>query len=209
MADMDDEPSLRVSDDDRERAVAELREHLLAGRLTLEEFTERVGASLQARVGSELARVKQDLPEVFVTAAPSRRKATRFTAALLGHVARRGRLRLRGWAFAASGFGDLDFDLRDVTVDRWETTVRVLAVFGNVDIYLPEGVDVDVNGVTLLGHRRDWGSRSGTAGAPAVHVRVLGVAGTIDVWRVPRELRGAGYRDIFRQLEGGRRELPG
>jgi hypothetical protein len=208
VAAMDDDPSLRVSDDDREQAVAELREHLLAGRLTLEEFTDRVGATLQAQVGGELARVQQDLPEVFVTPAPSRRKHTRFTAALFGHVARRGRLRLRGWALAASGFGDLDFDLRDVTVDRWETTVRVLAVFGNVDIYVPEGVDVDVNGVTLLGHRRDWGRGTGRAGAPAVHVRVLGVAGTIDVWRVPTELRGASYRDIFHQLEDRRRELP-
>ena len=203
-----DDPSLRVSDGDREQAVAELREHLLAGRLTLEEFTDRVGATLQARVGGDLARVQQDLPEVFVTTG-SRRKPARLTAALFGHVARRGRLRLHGWAFAASSFGDLDFDLRDVTVDRWETTVRVLAVFGNVDIYVPEGVDVDVNGLTLLGHRRDWGSGTGRADAPVVHVQVLGVAGTIDVWRVPRELRGASYRDIFRQLEDRRRELPG
>lgn len=210
---------MRVSDDDREHAVAELREHLLAGRLTLEEFTDRVGATLQARVGGELDRAQQDLPEVFVAATASRRKPARFTTALFSHVARRGRLRLRGWALAASGFGDLDFDLRDVTVDQWETTVRVLAVFGNVDIYVPEGVDVDVNGVTLLGHRRDWGRGTERAGAPVVHIRVLGVAGTIDVWRVPRELRGASYHDIFRQLEdrppgdqqpGDRhRELPG
>ena len=41
---------MRVSDADRERAVAALREHLLAGRLTLEEFTERVDA---ARTQSE------------------------------------------------------------------------------------------------------------------------------------------------------------
>ena len=48
---MNDE-SLRVSDADRERAVASLRQHLLAGRLTLDEFSERVGAALQARVGT-------------------------------------------------------------------------------------------------------------------------------------------------------------
>jgi hypothetical protein len=33
-----DDASLRVSDADREQAVMVLREHLLAGRLTLEEF---------------------------------------------------------------------------------------------------------------------------------------------------------------------------
>jgi hypothetical protein len=102
-----DDPSLRVSDADREQAVVVLREHLLAGRLTLEEFSERVEAALRARLGGELARVQDDLPEVLVETAGSRRRPVRFTTALLGHVVRRGRLRLRGWAIAASAFGDL------------------------------------------------------------------------------------------------------
>jgi hypothetical protein len=109
-----DDPSLRVSDADREQAVAALREHLLAGRLTLAEFSERVEAALTARVGGELARVQEDLPAV-VPAAGSHRKPARFTAALFGRAVRRGRLRLRGRAVAASVFGDLDFDLREAS----------------------------------------------------------------------------------------------
>jgi Domain of unknown function (DUF1707)/Cell wall-active antibiotics response 4TMS YvqF len=204
-----DDASMRVSDDDRERAVLALREHLLAGRLTLEEFCERVDAALRARVGGDLARVQEDLPEIFVAAGGSRRKPARVTAALFGHVARRGRLRLRRRAVAASGFGDLDFDLREVTVEHWQTTVTVLAAFGNVDIYVPEGVNVDVGGITVFGHRRDWGRDADRPDAPAVHVRVLGFAGTIDVWRVPQDMRTASYSDIFRQLHPRRRQLPG
>src|SRR6266699_1219389 len=139
VAAMDDE-SLRVSDADREQAVIALREHLLAGRLTLEEFSERVEAALRARLGGELARVQEDLPGVFVEAAGSRRKPARLAAALFGHVTRRGRLRLRGWTFAASAFGDLDFDLREAAIDHRQTAVTVLAAFGNVDVYVPEGV---------------------------------------------------------------------
>ena len=200
---------MRISDDDREQAVAALREHLLAGRLTLEEFSERVEAALRARVGAELARVKEDLPDVFVTAPASRRKPARFTAALFSHVVRRGRLRLRRRAFAASSFGDLDFDLRDVTIDHWQTTVTVLATFGNVDVYLPEGVNVDVSGISLFGHRRDWGRDTDRPDAPTVHVRVLGFAGTIDVGRVPQDMRDASYSEIVRQLHPRQRQLPG
>jgi hypothetical protein len=69
-----DDGSMRISDDDREQAVVALREHLLAGRLTLEEFSERVEAALRARVGTELVRLKEDLPDVFVAAPASRRK---------------------------------------------------------------------------------------------------------------------------------------
>jgi hypothetical protein len=128
------------------------------------------------------------------------------TAALFGHVARRGRLRLRRRALAASGFGDLDFDLREVTVDHWHTTVTVLAAFGNVDVYVPEGINVDVGGITLFGHRRDWGRDANRQDAPTVYVRVLGFAGTIDVWRVPQDMRNASYREIFRQLKGRQRQ---
>jgi hypothetical protein len=203
-----DGASLRVSDADREQAVIVLREHLLAGRLTLEEFSERVEAALRARSGGELARIGEDLPEIFVEAAGSRRKPARFTAALLGHVTRRGRLRLRRWAVATSAFGDLDFDLREATIDRRQTAVTVLAAFGNVDVYVPEGVNVDVGGITVFGHRRDWGRDVGRPDAPVVHVRVLGFAGTIDIWRVPHDMRGSSYSDIFHQLEDRRRQLP-
>jgi hypothetical protein len=71
-----------------------------------------------------------------------RRKPARFTVALFSHVDRRGRLRLGGRALAASSFADLDFDLPDVTIDQWQTTVTVLAAFGNVDVYVPEGVNM-------------------------------------------------------------------
>jgi hypothetical protein len=203
-----DDASLRVSDADREQAVVALREHLLAGRLTLEEFSERVEAALRARFGGDLAQVQDDLPEVFAETAGSRRKPARFTAALLGHVARRGRLRLRRWAVAASAFGDLDFDLREATIDQRRTAVTVLAAFGNVDVYVPEGVNVDVGGITVFGHRRDWGRDAGRPDAPTVHVRVLGFAGTIDVWRVPHDMRGSSYSDIFRELDDRQHQLP-
>jgi len=202
-----DDASVRVSDDDREEAVVALREHLLAGRLTLEEFSERVEAALRARFSGELAHVQDDLPQVLAGIAGSRRRGARFTTALLGHVARRGRLRLRGWTLAASAFGDLDLDLREATIDQRRTAVTVLAAFGNVDVYVPEGVNVDVGGITILGHRRDWGRDAGRPDAPVVHVRVLGLAGTIDVWRVPHDMRGSSYSDIFRELEGRQRRL--
>jgi Domain of unknown function (DUF1707) len=68
---MDDAP-LRVSDDDREEAVVALREDLLAGRLTLEEFSERVEAALRARFSGELAHAQDDLPQVGSLRGPSR-----------------------------------------------------------------------------------------------------------------------------------------
>jgi hypothetical protein len=204
-----DDASLRASDADREQSLAALREHMVAGRLTLEEFCARVDAALRAGVAGELAQLHDDLPDALVQSPSSRRRPARFSAALFGHVVRRGRFRLRRWALAASAFGDLDFDLRDATMDKERASVTVLAAFGNVDIYVPEGVNVDVGGLTVFGHSRDWGRDAGQPDAPSIHVRVVGFAGTIDVWRVPRALRGSSYRQILRTLNDRRRPLPG
>jgi Domain of unknown function (DUF1707)/Cell wall-active antibiotics response 4TMS YvqF len=204
-----DSGSVRVSDAEREQAVVLLREHLLAGRLTLEEFTSRVEAALGARVGSDLARVQEDLPRLAAQAPGSRRRAARFTTGVLGHVTRRGRMRLRNWTMALTAFADVDFDLREATIDRHETTMGVLAFCGNIDIYVPEGVNVDVSGLALAGHRRDWGNEITAPDAPTITVRVAGLFGTVDVWRVPAALRDAEWGDIMRHLEGKPpRQLP-
>jgi uncharacterized protein DUF1707 len=54
--------SLRLSDADRDRAVAELSEHFQAGRLAADELDDRVGQALQARTAADLAPLFADLP---------------------------------------------------------------------------------------------------------------------------------------------------
>ena len=53
---------LRVSDADRDGAIAELSDHFQAGRLTQDEFEERSGQALRARTSQELAVLFTDLP---------------------------------------------------------------------------------------------------------------------------------------------------
>jgi hypothetical protein len=202
-----DDSTQRVSDAEREQTVAALREDLLAGRLTLEEFSERVELAYRARIGQELVRAREDLPDAAAGRLHSRRRPTRLTAAVFGHVVRRGRFRLRKSTAVLSAFADIDLDLREAEIDGPATTLTILLAFGNVDVYVPEGIDVDVDGVTVFGRRRDWGRNTARPDAPAVHIRTLGVFGTVDVWRVPPQLRG-GYGEITRGLQEQERRLP-
>ena len=57
-------PTIRASDADRERVVAELQRHVGTGRLTLEEFSERAGTAYRATTMGELAQLRRDLPTV-------------------------------------------------------------------------------------------------------------------------------------------------
>ncbi len=198
--------SYRLSNADREQTATWLRDHLLAGRLTLDEFSERVETVYAARFGQELAAVREGLPDTPVARGATRRKATRLTVAMFGHVGRRGRLQLPRRSAAISAFADIDFDIREAEVGRPETSIIVLALFGNVDIYVPDAVNVDLGGLTIFGHSREWGPDIARADDPTIHVRTLGWFGTIDLWRVPQDVRGS-YSEIFRQLQGRRRRL--
>jgi hypothetical protein len=59
---MSERPDLRASDEQRDRAAAEIREHYAAGRLTEDEFNERLDAIYRARTQGELRALRRDLP---------------------------------------------------------------------------------------------------------------------------------------------------
>jgi hypothetical protein len=56
------DPELRASDEQRERAAAEIRDHFAAGRLDDEELAERRAAAYRARTQGELHALRADLP---------------------------------------------------------------------------------------------------------------------------------------------------
>jgi hypothetical protein len=78
---------MRASDEDRLRVVAALQRHTAAGRLTLDEFSDRVTHVYAARTLAELAAVTHDLPVESPSPAPvrdgSRHLAIAFVVAAL------------------------------------------------------------------------------------------------------------------------------
>jgi hypothetical protein len=171
-----------ASDAEREHAVEQLRDHFAAGRLTLEDFVDRVDALYEAKTVGELNAPLRDLP----VPPSARRGVTRFVLALLGSSEREGRLRVRRRILCCAGFGNIDLDLRQASFEGERVTILLLGAFSALDVYVPEGVDVDLDGLVVLGHRSTNGNdpppRPGT---PLVRVVALGIFAGIDVWRVP------------------------
>jgi uncharacterized membrane protein len=65
-----DRRRIRASDADRDRTAALLSEHHAAGRLTAEEFHERMDAALNAKTLGELDDLLDDLPLIDVYRLP-------------------------------------------------------------------------------------------------------------------------------------------
>jgi Domain of unknown function (DUF1707) len=63
-------PDLRIGDAEREAAAAHLREHFAQGRLSQEEFTERLDAVFAAKTRSQLGAISSDLPQTSAPSAP-------------------------------------------------------------------------------------------------------------------------------------------
>jgi hypothetical protein len=61
---MASQPSLRIGDAERESVAAELREHYAHGRLTHDEFSQRLDAVFAAKTQRDLRRITSDLPHV-------------------------------------------------------------------------------------------------------------------------------------------------
>lgn len=200
------DPNIRVSDADRERAIGTLRSSVAEGRLSLDEFADRTEIVLRAQVGSDLLEATEDLPAIVPRSSRAHRRATRLTAAVFAHVVRSGRVVLRKRSAAVSVFADLDLDLRNSEVEADASTITVLTLFGNVDVYLPAGARSDVRGLTLFGHRRTWGTPTGSASAVGLDIRSLSMFGTVDVWHVPAAMKGD-YSAITRQLQQSQVEL--
>jgi hypothetical protein len=66
---MPDDANLRASDEQRDRAAAEIREHFAAGRLTDEELSDRVQAAYDARTVGDINALLADLPKLPATRA--------------------------------------------------------------------------------------------------------------------------------------------
>jgi uncharacterized protein DUF1707/cell wall-active antibiotic response 4TMS protein YvqF len=198
-----DTPALRASDGDREHTVALLREHAVQGRLALEEFSDRISQAYAARTTTELEELTRDLPGMHAPA-PQRRGPTRFLFAMFSSNERDGRLRVRQRVDCLMAFGNIDLDLRQATLEGDVITIVALGVFGAIDVYVPEGVEVDLHGFALGGHKRALGNDPpAQSGTPLVRVFAVSLFAGIDVWRVPIAWTQKTWREVIRGIRSG------
>lgn len=115
------------------------------------------------------------------------RRDRRWIVSVFGDVTRTGPWPAGRRLAPVAVFGDIDLDLRQAVSPAarpaGELAVNAIAPFGNIDVLVPDGAEVDVRGFTLFGSKR-ISVREGPAGAPALIVRVRGVTlfGSFRVW---------------------------
>ncbi len=196
---------MRASDAERERIAEALREAVAEGRLTMEEFEERLEAAYKARTHGELEPLVRDLPAPGGgTAAVSLTKRAGAVApggqdwaerigggpvsgpvaiGVMGGFQRKGTWTVprRFTAFAFWGGGEID--LRDARFEDGEVVIRCIAIMGGMQVTVPPDLDVHVGGVGIMGGFDDKASGPGTPGSPRVRITGFAFWGGVGVDR--------------------------
>ena len=165
-----------AGDADRSRAIVTLRDATVEGRLTLDEFADRVERAELARTDTELAEVVADLPSAGVADLPVKH------GAWFSRLTRGGRWELSPQSKVVSVCGTIDLDLGRATLHGAETVMHVRNVFGTVTILVPRGVHVSVDGGGAFSTREIDLPDTGPVGdAPRLRIITSGMGGTLRV----------------------------
>lgn len=178
---MSELPEIRASDAERDAAVVRLREAAAHGRLTLEEFTERMHDAYDARTRAQLDELVRDLPAEAPAATPARRTPRRWIVSVMGNSVRRGRWRVAEHATAVTVMGNATIDLRQAELSGPEVTISVFTTMGNTHVIVPPGVDVDLSAIAIMGNRFDRSPGGVKPGAPLVRIRGVVLMGNVFV----------------------------
>jgi len=181
-------PPLRVGDRDRDAVAGRLQDAFAAGRLDDDEFDQRMRAALTARVSTELDVLTADLPAAVPRAAAAATAGAaprpgRFAIAYKSSIRRGGRWRVPGRFTCIVYKGTGRLDLRAAELAGAVTTMAVTAYKSRVDVLVPPGVRVELDG---FGVSKGWSAEEELesrlpADAPVVHVRGIAYKGTIEV----------------------------
>lgn len=179
---------LRASDSDRERVVAMLGEALADGRLSHDEYAERMPLALSARTLGDLAALTGDL------AAPEHQPLQLDggqVAALFTTTGRRGRWVVPGTVTCVAAFGEVVLDFTEAILQERHVVVTVHALFGRVRLIVPSGVEVVMNGTDIVGRQRGWTARRvpTSSDVPVIEVRGYIAASEVLARTPPRPRR--------------------
>ncbi|MDQ4020547.1 MAG: DUF1707 domain-containing protein [Actinomycetota bacterium] len=138
-----DPRDLRVSDVEREHVGELLQRAVGQGRLTVDEFAERLDAAMAARTRGELNAVLLDLPG-FAFAHPAAPDLLQLSHHL-GELKRRGPWRVPPRVRLVGHFGSSLLDFTDAVFTSPTVTLELDKTGGSTTIVVPEGAIVDTD----------------------------------------------------------------
>jgi hypothetical protein len=172
-------PAILASDAEREATVDRLRHAVVDGRLTLEEFSDRVGLAQIARTDQDLAQLGSDLPAGRGAAALDNTARHR---AFCSRLVRSGPWEIPARSSYRCLFGTIVLDLGQARLVGGEVEIEIFNLFGTVTLIVPDGVRVSVEGGGAFASQVIQPPEAPPVdGAPVLRITTSGPGGTLYV----------------------------
>jgi hypothetical protein len=199
-----DNPDVLASDAERDAVVSKLNVAVGEGRLTMNEFSERLDQATTARTRGDLAPLLRDLPEsqapldttTDTTPATTRGTGTHWHISPIGGIRQRGYWRVPERTIAISVIGGVDVDLGDAELAAREVEITKISIIGGVTARVPPGTRVEVSSFAILGGRDIALEAPLSRDAPVLRIRSFGILGGVRV-RESRQGRRRRDRDDY------------
>jgi hypothetical protein len=198
-----DNPRLRASDADRDRAASVLNGAMAEGRLTVDEHAGRLDALYAAKTHAEIVPLLDDLPARTAAARPAESSGeVGHIVAILSGATRKGSWTVPPVMNVVTVLGGVELDFREATLPAGEIRISAVCILGGMQITVPPEMHVIDNGVAILGGREVSADsdESVRPGAPVLRLSGACFLGGVEVKRKARK----GQRD-----RGGRRGIEG
>jgi class 3 adenylate cyclase len=142
-------------------------------------------AAPDARTAGDLEQLTVDLPAIEAPATPvpaPPRHTTSWVVGILSGSDHRGRWHPAPVTNAVAFLGGCTLDLRHAEIEGSELVINAVAVMGGIEVIVPEGIQVEMTGIALLGGK-DCRVRDARPmpGSPVVRVRVFALMGGVTV----------------------------
>lgn len=156
------------------------------GRLTHHEYSERMSAALTARTLGDLSALTSDLASP--ADQPVRLDGGRVVTGFFGTEARAGRWVVPPVLTCTAVCGEVVADVTAALLQARHTVLYAYAFGGRVRVVVPDGVEVVVDGRTLIGRYRGATASAVPASpdVPVIEVHAFCVAGEVLVKTPPR-----------------------
>ncbi len=174
------------------------------GRLTMDEFSERLGLAYAARTRGALDPLLRDLPTVTDSPLPATVSSTavvsdggqvndtRWNISPIGGIRYRGRWRVPRHTVAIAILGGVDADLGEAELAAPEVMITKVSVIGGVSVRVPPGMRVEVSNFSILGGRSSNLGGPLAPNAPVLRIRSFSIIGGVSVRESRKKLNREG-----------------
>ncbi len=187
--------NLRASDADREQVATLLGTAFSEGRLTHDEYEERLEQAMTARTFDDLVPITSDLVPTSPSPLPQQQPGHGFTIdrsgssdderdtmiAIFGGSTRRGKWRVRRSSTAIAVFGGVDLDFTEATFESPVVEILGFWCFGGMDVTVPDGVEVRDQTAGVFGGTDISRLGAPAPGAPVIVLKGLSLFGGVSV----------------------------